>query len=370
MKNKKIFIPLLAVIILVAAIIGISSSGAPTVDLGEYIRIDGVDGLNGQGVLRYSFDAGAMYDDLISENKDLQDINNWNEDELTRFYTMFDCINLTASPEYDLSNGDKATVSATFENTTDMKFDFRFKDGKLDYTVEGLMDGKPFDPFSEDVLSLSFTGASGSGKAQLDILSDEEPYCYVSYVLSKDKNLSTGDTVTVSIEYSETNLESAGYLLPFETEKEYTVSGLKDYISSFSDIPADMIAQLKAAAPEAFKAEAENTFSSTLTDYSISHVYFADRGEENGYLHDSWNGLHLRNALLLGGPCTLYSERWDEEDHQWLFYVCQDWMISDDGAVSFNESNIPVLSGKITDDRTMDSWLRDVLEDTTLSVIE
>lgn len=370
MKNKKILIPLLAVIILVAAIIGISTTGKPTVALGEYIRIDGVDGLNGQGVLLYSFDAGAMYDDLISENKKLQDIDNWNEEDLTRFYTMFDCINLTASPEYDLSNGDKASVMATFENTTDMKFDFRFKDGKLDYTVEGLMDGKSFDPFSEDVLSLSFTGASGSGKAQLNVLSNEEPYCYVNYTLSNDKNLSTGDTVTVSIEYSETSLESAGYLLPTETEKAYTVSGLKDYVNSASDIPADMISQLKTAAIKAFEEEAENTFFSTLTDYDLSHVYFADRGEENGYLHDSWNGLHLRNALLIGGPCTLYSEKWDEDDQQWFFYVCQDWMISDDGTVSFNDSNIPVLSGKITDDRTMDSWMRDVLEDTTLSVIE
>lgn len=370
MKNKKILIPVLAAIVLVTAIIGISCSGKPTVDLGEYIRIDGVDGLNGQGVLRYSFDAGAMYDDLISENKKLQDIDSWNEEDLTRFYTMFDCINLTAEPEYNLSNGDKATVMATFENTTDMKFDFRFKDGKLDYTVEGLMDGKSFDPFSEDVLSLSFTGASGSGKAQFDILSDEEPYCYVSYALSKDKNLSTGDTVTVSIEYSETKLVAAGYLLPTETEKVYTVSGLKDYISSFSDIPADMIAQLKAAAPEAFKAEAENTFFSTLTDYSISHMYFADMGEGNGYLHDSWNGLHFHNALLIGGPCTIYSENWGDTEQQWFFYVCQDWMISDDGTVSFNDSNIPVLSGKITDDKTMDSWLRDVLEDATLTAIE
>jgi len=370
MKNKKILIAILAVIVLVAAIIGISTSGKPTVDLGDYIRIDGVDGLNGQGVLRYSFDAGAMYDDMISENKELQDINNWNEEDLTRFYTMFDCITLTAEPEYNLSNGDKTTVTATFENTTDMKFAFRFKNGKLDYTVEGLMDGKSFDPFSEDVLSLSFTGASGSGKANLNILSDEEPYCYVNYTLSNDKNLSTGDTVTVSIEYSETNLESTGYLLPTETEKVYTVSGLKDYVSSASDIPADMISQLKTAAAKAFKDEAENTFFSTLTDYAISNVYFADMGEGNGYLHDSWNGLHLHNALLIGGPCTIHSETWGDTEQQWFFYVCQDWMISDDGTVSFNDSDIPVLSGKITEGRTMDSWLREVLEDTTLTVIE
>ena len=370
MKNKKILIPILAVIVLVAAIIGISTSGKPTVDLGEYIRIDGVAGLDTQGVLQYSFDSGSMYDDLISENKNLQNIDEWDDEDLNRFYMMFECINLSAEPEYGLSNGDKVTVTASFENTTDMKFDYRFKEGKLIYTVEGLVEGKTFDPFAEDIISVTFSGASGSGKAVLDVLSNEAPYCYVTYTLSKDKNLSTGDTVTVTAKWNEFSLEESGYLLPTESEKEYTVSGLKDFITSAEDIPADMISHLKTTVPQAFKNEAENTLLCTLTDYAITNAYFADMGEGNGYLHDSWYGLHLHNALLIGGPCTIHSERWGDTEQHWFFLVCPDWMISDDGTVSFNDSNIRVISGKITDDRTMDSWLQGVLEEATLTTIE
>lgn len=241
---KKIIIPAAAVLLVLIAVICMASFAGREIDLTDYIVIKEVTGLNGQGELKYELDKDALMQVLLDEMSD-KEITDENFEsilmESLERYNSIDialrCINVTANKAEDLSNGDIVTVTATFEDNGQYDLNYRFTNGSKTFTVSGLVDGKTVDPFAEEYVSVTFSGISTHGEANLEILSDEAPISLFTYTLSQYWNLSNGDTITLTAKVNENALLKIGYLMPETLEKTITVSGLEEgkTIDPFAD---------------------------------------------------------------------------------------------------------------------------------------
>ena len=204
---KKVAILAVVALTVLIAVIGLISYAGSVIDLTDYIVIEGVTGLNGQGTLKYELDedrlmmaiGGEVSNEKITE-ENFEAIMAENLEKLGELQNALRCITVSADRESGLSNGDTVTVTASFKNTESYRFSYHFKTGSQTYTVAGLQEGKTVDPFAAEYVSVTFSGISTKGTAELGILSDEEPGSLFSYRLSQDEDLSNGDTVTLTDE--------------------------------------------------------------------------------------------------------------------------------------------------------------------------
>lgn len=168
-------------LLLMAAAMTLTVCGGKSIDLTDYVSIDAVSGADGYGHLEYSFDSYSVYQKIagidVKNDKDIEAL--FSEESLLKtekIWAALEGVSVVADKSDNLSNGDKVTLTVSFDNPTNEKLDFELRGGKIAYTVEGLADGLPFDPFSEDVISVAFTGASGGGEAIVGLVSDDAMY--------------------------------------------------------------------------------------------------------------------------------------------------------------------------------------------------
>lgn len=234
-KIKKLAIPVAFLLVILIALICVISYVRTGINLEDYMVIEGVTGLNGQGTLSYSLDTAALNKALVGE-EDYSGMDEDNYEEmLAAAWETFELadkamrgISLTASQETGLSNGDVVTITATFENSDNEKFPYHFKNGSINYTVSGLADGIVVDPFAEECVTLNFTGINTYGECSVEVLSQETPYSIFTYQLSKTEQLSNGDSVILSVQVDQTALTELGYYMPEVMEKEFIVSELPE----------------------------------------------------------------------------------------------------------------------------------------------
>ena len=121
-KYPKFLIPAAVLIAALIAVIGVVSNLGATLKLKDYIRIEEVRGLNGQGVLIYSLDEAALTEAMIDEAKSEEFTEeNWEEilaesfEEYEEVEQALDCIVINVSQDSGLSNGDTVTLTASFQ---------------------------------------------------------------------------------------------------------------------------------------------------------------------------------------------------------------------------------------------------------------
>lgn len=136
-----------------------------------------------------------------------------------------------------------------------------------DFKVSGLGDMESFDPFSD--IKIEFDGYSPNGKASL---SNEGNY-YLKYEMDKSEGLKNGDKIVVTVsapygddinEYCRTEYEKK----PASTKKEYTVSGLPEYVTAIADLPEAELTKMKNESEDLIKSEISSS------DESISKLSF------------------------------------------------------------------------------------------------
>ena len=126
---------------------------------------------------------------------------------------------------YNLTNGDKITILAEAYDNLASECGVVLSADSKEFTVSGLTEPKDLDPFAD--LSLTFSGISGIGKADMKYSGS---YSFIdSYSFSVDKayNLTNGDKVKATVYVDDEYALSEGYRIS-TTEKEYTVSGLTE----------------------------------------------------------------------------------------------------------------------------------------------
>lgn len=348
-KNiKKLVIPVAIILIVVIAVVCVVSFRQTEIDLTPYVEIEGVSGLNGKGVIEYGLLEGPLMDALWEENDVELTEENYEEVMAENWATLEQvdravaCITVTADKETGLSNGDVVTITASFDNPDNHKFPYHFKDTSVQYTVAGLKDGKMLDLFSEDVFSLSFTGFNGTGEASVEILTQDEVYEYVRYELSVFRDLTNGDSVTVSARFNENQLEELGYFVPDETEATYTVEGLTEYLTDPDVIPAADMEELKQILMDYMQVIVEddvNEYNILTHEPELLGTYFASTGDPSVMVNDYWYGLHMQNAVVvLGHLTTEYIGFMGYVSDYWIAMVYPNCYIDDAGNFVYEDN--------------------------------
>ncbi len=191
-----------------------------------------------------------------------------------------------------LSNGDEV-VFAWDLNKDELgamerylKCRFRHSE-KLTFTVKDLEIVGTFDPFTG--LEVKFEGIAPEGKASISQKSDTYRYD-LSYDIDREKGLSNGDTVTVSVGIvgADESFISKYGKLPSPREKTYTVSGLMSYISTSKDIPDELMLAMQSQAEDIIRAVSAQDWSDEASIKSLTYLgnYFLtkkgdSRADEN-----------------------------------------------------------------------------------------
>lgn len=243
-KNKKILISVISITIvaIIAAVITIIIlvNKKPSFNLNNYIKIT-TNGYDGYGTASARVDIKALLKDASDELDIVTEIQ-----QLQFEFMIEEVINSEKelSKDKNLANGDKIilkwTINESQLETLEDKLDCHFEYENFDYNVTGLKAINEYDPFKN--ATMEFSGVDGSGEAIFTKPNDIPENIYLYYNLSETYNLNEGDIITVTIDNPEKYLENGVKLI--QTQKEYTVEGLSQYITTLSQVSEEAKTEL------------------------------------------------------------------------------------------------------------------------------
>ena len=221
-------IRLTAIFLFSVGIFLLTSCGVKSYSAEEFF-IPNVSGFNGSGKFSMSMN-DDLYDRIIEEcmPKDATDM------EQLQYEVLLYDVSYDAEPKDNLSNGDKVNIKVKCDEKALENLNIRFTDTEFTYTVSGLEDAVVLD-LTKDI-SVTFEGMSPDGTAVIEYTGDNEfVKNHISY--SYDGQVKNGETITVSASYPENALENQGFIIDENTiSKEFTVSGLDEYLASEADL--------------------------------------------------------------------------------------------------------------------------------------
>lgn len=259
----------LCVVVAIIAVIFLSNRKT-TISLDDYVTVE-YDGYDGYGTAEVSFDWTALEKKFLEisgkeDVKDLEDLSN-----ALSFYVLEETINCDLDKDNALSNGDKITLTWSYDNEMAEKYKIEFEGDKKTFTVSNLKKIKEIDPF--EALEVTFSGTSPYATMSWDITSEDEIYNYISFQASKEDYLTEGEKITLTLdtyEQDEYFLENYGCKFS-KTSKEYTCENVDSYITNVDDITDDLLETMKKQT----KAVINEYKSSIRSDVTISNVEYA-----------------------------------------------------------------------------------------------
>lgn len=283
--NVKAFICIAAVMGLVFAMGGCKGLGkSREVDLTQYVKTSFY-GYDGDGCLEYSFDYDGLMDDL-------EDLNiNFDEDDVEG------AVSLKPNKTDELSNGDRIKFRINVKSRLEKRVKAVFVYDDFDVTVKGLDVRLDYDPF--DYIDIVFSGISPNGKATIQNIGSS-PVAGVNYRIGDgygSMNFKNGDVITVTAftSYSqglEEYVNEEGYNLVTDI-KEYTVSGLEEYIESLGRIDKELMDELAKQGEDVFYTNTYWGEDEKIDSVEYQGAYFAvlkdgviaDYDQNNNYLY-------------------------------------------------------------------------------------
>lgn len=208
-------------------------SSANRVGPAEYLNVS-FSGYNTAGSAEVEFNSRALIESIMGEMpSDLSRIDSYIED----YNAYAEGLALSVFPRDGLSNGQEITVKIEVSGKAASKI----LPLEKTYTVTGLKEAELMDVFSQ--MSFSVSGVDGEATAKMSPSSESNILSAYIFVFDKLKNLSNGDVVTVSILNAEAVADKYNYF-PMETTKQFTVSGLPEYLTDASLLPKDQLKQI------------------------------------------------------------------------------------------------------------------------------
>jgi|GEM_PF-3386173 len=258
-----------------------------------------------------------------------------------------------------LSNGDTLTVEAeTIYSEETLARDYGIKLGEMTkkYTVEGLKEITEVDPF--DYIIVNVAGMSGEGTAWLS-LADDAPDWVKHLDISKETiatNVSNGDKITVTIEVDEEEADYQGSHFGTKitkTSEECEITGMSEYATKLSELPADFLDSLKTNAENAIKQRTTSlqsvsgTFTGTEEYEYLGAVLVSlnasaegtqtEESSETTDAADTANSIH--NMLV-----TVFRVKVAEEGHKSGYFVTyaefKNIVVKGDGTAELKESYV------------------------------
>ncbi|MBR6768381.1 MAG: hypothetical protein IKM34_02725 [Clostridia bacterium] len=138
------------------------------------------------------------------------------------------------SAEEKLENGQKITVQLSYDADLLKRSGYQLKDDSMIYTVYGLRELIPIDPFEN-------LEVYGSGISPLCDIHLNEVDCskavqqYVNFGVDRSIYYANGDTIVVEAWIDEEDTIKTGYVV-MQSYKEYTLSGMPRYVNSLENV--------------------------------------------------------------------------------------------------------------------------------------
>lgn len=357
-------------LLLMAAAMTLTACGGKSIDLTDYVSIDAVSGADGYGHLEYSFDSYSVYQKIagidVKNDKDVGAL--FSEENLLKtekIWAALEGVSVVADKSDNLSNGDKVTLTVSFDNPTNEKLDFKLRGGKITYTVEGLADGLPFDPFSEDVISVAFIGASGGGEAIVGLVSDDAMYKGVTYSFANNYKLSNGEEVTLNAVFDQQYYASLGYTVPEQCSKSYTISGLKDFFRPSDGLSVSertRFEELTMSSALSYAAEDILVKDMPVLDSEFWSLYYFEPKMPGTHFFDMIHGFSGYCGII-GVAKVVFESSWTGTYEDVMFVVYPDCMVGDDGHLTYNEDDFLVFDSSFSNETEAMDWLADQLDE-------
>lgn len=225
-----------------------------------------------------------------------------------------------------LSNGDTVTYEFTVDNEEYLEetYGLSFNYDTEEYEVEDLEEITTFDPFSD--VKIVYSGFAPNGSASVDTSdTDLDSSLFLTDELS---GLSNGDKITIRMNEDAVNrmMVEQGRA-PSVKEKEYTVSGLAEYVTSLDEIPEETLEELKAQAKDVittYTATWDNPEHHKGTTYQGSYLMYP---KTPGATND-------KNRMIL-----VYEVNFNDSFMLNTYVEFYDLMKLEDGTVSFDISH-------------------------------
>ncbi len=306
------------------AIIAAVAGAKKTVRLNDYFKVS-FEGVETKGYATVDSKYTALYNALTDAGgkKILKSSSIYTPQD-----TIIDSIEVTVSPNEELSNGDEVTVHYSFSSAIAKQYGVKLKAKDEKIKVSGLKEVEEVNPF--DYITLKYEGVSGNIYASVEVDDSKIDYLDEIYFdIDDNYDLSVGDTVTVSMEsyYADAALEH-GYKFT-ETKHTYTIDSADSYLESLSQIDNDTLAKMQAEAEDEIRADLAGE-DYTVSDQRYIGAYFNKIKTESSYYYDNYVYLvYTANATQEDGDYTNLP----------VYMVVQfsDNIVSADGSLAFDD---------------------------------
>ena len=268
-----------AALVLVASTTVSGCSGGK-INLNDYMTVE-FTGYDTVGKAAINFDSDQFLYDVaektsnkkikkLMKSEDIEDLDDLGSAfELMMYLEDLD-VDYSLDKTSGLSNGDEVTLTWDVDEE-ELKEDYgiKVKYTNETYTVSDLEAVETFDPF--EYVDVVYTGIDPNGQASVNVTTNNELTNALNFSLDASSNLKNGDTITVTADSYYGN-DTAAYFaenygkIPSPTTKEYTVEGLGKYVTSVSEIPEDLMAQMQQQASDVFTADAATWESNVAID--------------------------------------------------------------------------------------------------------
>ena len=346
---------------------------AKRVDLNDYMTVT-FSGYEGYGKAESSFDSDRFISDNMKQvTKRLKKYANSDDYEMKLLAGLGNegvrelvsgSIDYSFDKTEGLNSGDTVTVTwivdDDFEKITGIKLLHEDKEFK----VEGLEKVESFDPF--EGLEVNFSGIAPNGTAELDT-SNASWADSLSFELDKYDGLSNGNTVTVTVrsydgsELSDYCIQNYGKVPSSET-KEFTVSGLANYVEKLSEIPDDTLSVMKQQAEDALNAHVAQYFDSDVEFKGMTYLgeyMLTPKASDAGY--DS-NDMYLVYQVKSKETASNYDNTVTKKKTVTYYWYCmfRNIIADGDGSVYVDTTNYSTPSNTfystIDEDGVYKSW--------------
>lgn len=332
----------LEVVVFIIMVVLLTGCGKKKIDVIENLQVsfEGYDGY-GKAVLQnaYAWESEAFKAAGVENIDDFGSFGNALNIEMAVSYVI--------EPDSNLSNGDTVVVKAAIDEAALEDYDFELTAGtQKTFTVKDLPELQEIDPFED--IEITYEGISPNARATVVEKSLGKYPMDFYYQVNPNSELKNGDIITVTITNSNPEGEAIeeGYHL-INLEKEFTVDGLSYYAEKLSEIPNDVMQQMKK---------------------NIEDRIDADLAKENNriQLWDKNSVYNIENKEFLGNY-FLYSKNADQQfnsnicycvykidltgKENFSYYYAEGYygiLITEDGSCSYDFDNYKTCGGLVS----------------------
>lgn len=340
---KKIFMYLLLVTAMLS-LYGCSLSFKKKINLNKYVTVE-TEGYDTVGSVRYSFDLDKFEEDYAGKIKQsdnypksttIYGLYDYDEKLTIEEMLLDDCVGFYFDKNNGLCNGDEIVLKANIDQTIATEYynvELIFDD--INYKVENLKNVSDFDPF--DYIEVEYSGIAPNGvfevKPNLNI--PEMQYLNITYEnTTSNGGCDNGDIFKVKVkeQYDVNSFVSQFGERVVNYEKEYTISGLKEYLNDNSYISDELYDNMNQQLMDYFYSyKAKNWNNKTvLNDIHLNSLYLLN--SKPGKQLEYSNRLYLVYEVNVTCP--------DNETFTYYWYgEFTNLILNEDGSVEVDLNN-------------------------------